>query len=281
MPLLYQKNSYSHSAGFVLHHTIGLGANESTLDYPHTTIHPMLIYFLHGVGTIKIEGNRYDLSEGDAVLLNPGELFHCTVDDEVYHERIVLYFHEAFFQRLPIDTTGLFDPFYNRKKGFGNRISASTLKSSNLSANLIQLLKLVKKHDTSSNLQCFSIVLQSLVSLNQSIPETQMNAESHIDSVLAYINAHVAESISIGQIAAEFGMNQSYLSHLFKDRVGMSLWNYVILRRLHRFNDLLQKGRAIEQSCYEVGFQNYSNFFRLYKKHMGITPMQYKKQIQK
>jgi len=76
-------------------------------------------------------------------------------------------------------------------------------------------------------------------------------------------------------------MNSSYLSHLFKDRVGMSLWNYVILRRLHRFNDLLQNGCSIEQACYEVGFQNYANFFRLYKKHMGLTPTQYKKQLQK
>ncbi len=283
MPIRYQKNSYSHCAGFDLHHTTGFGANESTLDYPHTTIHPMLIYFLHGNGNIKIEGNRYDLSDGDAVLLNPGELFHCTVDDHVYHERIVLYFHEGLFHALPFDTANLFDPFYNRRKGAGNLIPAQIMESTNLASSMTQLLTLIQQQDAHSRILSFCNALQSLVLLGQVVlqPGELPQSESNVDSVLTYINAHYTENISISDIADAFGMNKSYLSHLFKDRVGMSLWNYVILRRLNRFNDLLRKGEPIEQACYRVGFQNYSNFFRLYKKHMGITPMEYKKQLQK
>ena len=279
----YQKLRYNQNIGFKLHHTTGFDAKESTLDYPHTTTAPMLIYFLRGVGNIKVEGNRYDLAEGDAILLNPGELFHCSVDDYEYHERIVLYFSETYFHSLPFDTSTLFDPFYNRKKGTGNLIPAQIMEVSGLADNISRLLKLVKNPDTHSQLLCFSTVLETLVLFSQIALPTEEHTEqqSHVDSILAYINAHYAQDISIASIAEELGMNQSYLSHLFKDRVGMSLWNYVILRRLHRFNELLQKGHPIEQACYEVGFQNYSNFFRLYKKHMGITPMQYKKQLQK
>ena len=136
----YQKHSYDHCAGFVLHHPTGLGAKESTLDYPHATMFPMLIYFLHGKGNIKIEGNRYDLSDGDAILLNPGELFHCTVDDHIYHERIVLYFKESVFRSLPFDTTNLFEPFYNRKKGTGNHVPAEIIRSTGGATTLEQLL---------------------------------------------------------------------------------------------------------------------------------------------
>lgn len=283
MSVRYQKHSYNHCAGFDLHHTTGYGANESTLDYPHTTIHPMLIYFLHGSGNIKIEGNHYDLSEGDAIVLNPGELFHCTVDDCAYHERIVLYFKENVFRSLPFDTTDLFSPFYNRNKGVGNLIPAQSMERAKLAESMAQLLTLIRQQDVNSQMLCFCSILESLVLLSQVVlpANTCPSPESHVDNVLDYINTHYTQAISIGQIAETFGMNSSYLSHLFKDRVGMSLWNYVILRRLHRFNDLLQKGEAIEQACYDVGFQNYSNFFRLYKKHMGLTPMQYKKQLQK
>ena len=283
MSIGYQKHSYHHCAGFVLHHTTGYGAKGSTLDYPHTTICPMLIYFLHGKGNIKIEGNRYDLTDGDAILLNPGELYHCTVDDHVYHERIVLYFKESAFRSLPFDTTDLFDPFYNRKKGAGNHIPANVMQSIGLAANLEQLLAQIRQQDAHSQMLCFCTVLQSLVLLNRVViqPDILPQQETHVDSILSYINTHYTEDINIDSIAAALGMNKSYLSHLFKDRVGMSLWNYVILRRLNRVNDLLQTGESIEQACYRVGFQNYSNFFRLYKKHMGITPMQYKKQLQK
>ena len=283
MPTTYQKSNYNHCAGFLLHHTAGYAANESTLDYPHTTIRPMLIYFHRGTGSIKIEGNHYIISEGDAVILNPGELFHCTIDDHVYHERIVLYFYESVFHALPYDTSNLFDPFYNRKKGVGNLISAAITNDAKLSKTLIQLLAQMQHQDSQSQLLCFSCALEALVSLNKIvIPTTpQLTSKTHIDAILAYINEHYTENINLKQIAADFGINQSYLSHLFKDRVGMSLWNYVILRRLHHFNNLLQQDHNCEQACYDVGFQNYSNFFRLYKTHMGVTPMQYKKQIQK
>ena len=279
----YQKHSYSHCTGFDLHHTTGFGANESTLDYPHTTIHPMLIYFLHGTGNIKIEGTNYDLGDGDAIILNPGELFHCTVDDHKYHERIVLYFKENVFRSLPFDTANLFSPFYNRKKGVGNLVPAQIMEGTKLSDSMSQLLTQIRQQDANSQMLCFCRVLESLVLLNQVVlpAKEKPGTKSPIDNVLTYINTHYTQAISISKIAESFGMNSSYLSHLFKDRVGMSLWNYVILRRLHRFNVLLQNGSSIEQACYEVGFQNYANFFRLYKKHMGLTPTQYKKQLQK
>lgn len=283
MPASYQKNSYRHCVGFELHHTTGFGANESTLDYPHTNMQPMLIYFLSGSGNIKIEGNRYDLAPGDAVVLTPGELFHCTIDDNTYHERIVLYFRESYFHSLPLDTSDLFNSFYNRRKGIGNLIPAQVTQNTAFPANMAQLLRMIGQTDSHSRILCLCNVLRSLVLLDQLVlPPTQLpNIESHVDSVLTYINAHYTEDISIDQIAQALGMNKSYLSHLFKDRVGMSLWNYVILRRLHRFNALIQADSTIEQACYQVGFQNYSNFFRLYKKHIGMTPLQYKKQLQK
>ena len=103
---------------------------------------------------------------------------------------------------------------------------------------------------------------------------------SLIDEILVYINQHYKGDISITVIAEKFGIHKSYLSHLFTQNVGMSLWNYVILRRINAFNDLLRKGLSIEEAAYQVGFQNYSNFFRLYKKHTGMTPMQFKKQLQ-
>ena len=59
----------------------------------------------------------------------------------------------------------------------------------------------------------------------------------------------------------------------------VSPWNYVILRRLQRANDWMCQGYSAEEACYRVGFDNYANFFRLYKKHTGISPSQFKKQI--
>ena len=53
-----------------------------------------------------------------------------------------------------------------------------------------------------------------------------------VSEVIRYIKAHLKENIDIEIIANDFNVGKSYLSHLFKDQVGISLWNYVIIRRI-------------------------------------------------
>ena len=83
------------------------------------------------------------------------------------------------------------------------------------------------------------------------------------------------------EIAKQFYADKYYISHLFKEQVGVTLWNYVIFRRLTAFNDLIRANTPIEDACFRVGFQNYSNFFRLYKKHMQMTPREFKQSVGK
>ncbi len=74
-------------------------------------------------------------------------------------------------------------------------------------------------------------------------------------------------------------IDKSYMSHLFKEHVGIPIWSYVIFRRISFFNGLVRDGIAIDEASRTAGFNHYSNFFILYKKHMGITPMEYKRQL--
>lgn len=76
-----------------------------------------------------------------------------------------------------------------------------------------------------------------------------------------------------------FRVNRSYLLHRFKQKMGISLWNYVILRRINLFNNSLSDHVSLETAAYSVGFTNYSNFYRLYKKYMGLTPLEFKQQM--
>ncbi|MBQ3252415.1 MAG: helix-turn-helix domain-containing protein [Oscillospiraceae bacterium] len=280
----YKKILYEHRQGFSLHHTVGPEAGASTLDYLHCNIRNMLIWFIRGSGSIKVEGKHYDIQEGDIVLLSPHELYHCTVNSDSYHERIVLYVNESILDGFPFDTEGVFDAFTKRDKGNGNLIPAEAVQSVEADKTLTTLLKLFQAPTPTGKLLSVCKVIELLIQLKQvimpSIQEPLTHASSLIDEILVYINQHYKEDIDVSGIAEVFNIHKSYLSHLFTQHVGMSLWNYVILRRLHAFNDLLRKGQSIEESSYMVGFQNYSNFFRLYKKHTGMTPMQFKKQLQ-
>ena len=45
------------------------------------------------------------------------------------------------------------------------------------------------------------------------------------------------------------------------------------------FNNALSDHVSLETAAYSVGFTNYSNFYRLYKKYMGLTPLEFKQQM--
>jgi len=281
----FQKILYDNRQGFSLNHTVGNHAGDSTLGYYHCQFSNMLIYFIHGTGSIWIEGRHYDICEGDMILLNPNELYHCKVDSSVYHERIVIRISESFLNNFPAAEKDLFTPFTGREKGIGNRIPARIVAENGLDTLLEELLKLFQFPIPNGKLLSVCKVVQFLIHLGQvTVPRPWEEISNHdnplIHDILGYINSHYRENISISGIADHFSFHKSYLSHLFTEQVGMPLWNYVILRRISAVHEFVRQGCSLEEACYQAGFQNYSNFFRLYKKHTGMTPMQYKLQRQ-
>ena len=281
----YKKVKYAGYAGFQLHHTSGLDAGASTTDYPHLSQELMLIYFLHGSGKIIVEGSTYPIREGDVIFTTPTELYHCTIDPQVYHERIVLHIHPQFLEQFPCDTSGLLSLFTDHHPKNGNRIPADFASESGLGKRLTELFTLVQQADSSSNILAICKVAELLVLLQQTAGSVTAGNEDLQknrlqDQLLDYLNQNFTQNITVDSVAAHFHITPSHLAHVFKKHIGLSLWNYVILRRLRLANGYMQQGMSTEEACYRVGFDNYANFYRLYKKYMGFPPSRYKKQIQ-
>ena len=277
----YEKVRYNNFPGFRINHTTGLDASSSTSQHPHLCADYLAFYFIHGSGSIKIEGHEYPIHAGDVIFINPSELFHCSVDPSSYHERIVLHISERFLNPFPCNPTPLFSIFTNREKGTGNRIPAEAVESSGLGKKFLQLLKLIQESSSFQEILAVCTVAELLCLLNElsgvACSGTEQPPRNQlIDQVLLYLNENFTQNITIDSVAACFNVTASYLAHLFKEHTGLSPWNYVILRRLHLFNALIRESASMEDACYQAGFDNYSNFFRLYKKYMGMTPSQFK-----
>ena len=97
--------------------------------------------------------------------------------------------------------------------------------------------------------------------------------------VIEYIDENLTTVACCEEIASQLFISRYRLEHLFKDCVGMSLWDYVILKRIMHFNTVVRRGGSIKAAAHASGFKNYSNFYRLYKKHMGQTPAEYKEKV--
>jgi len=98
-----------------------------------------------------------------------------------------------------------------------------------------------------------------------------------LDRVMAYIDEFYMKSVTIGDIAQRFYVSQSTISHLFKEKLGVSFYHCVTQRRLIAAKELIARGEFLETVGEQVGFSDYSSFYRAFKREYGISPRQYRK----
>jgi AraC-like DNA-binding protein len=97
-----------------------------------------------------------------------------------------------------------------------------------------------------------------------------------------YINAHYKEPIRLEELAELVGMTPVALSRFFKVRSGKTISDYLIDIRLGFAARLLaDTTNSISEICYDCGFNNLSNFNRIFKKKKGCTPKEFRENFRK
>ena len=78
--------------------------------------------------------------------------------------------------------------------------------------------------------------------------------------------------IKIADIAKQLFVSDSYISKVFKEECGVTLSNYLIIRKIAEAKKYLYMGVSVKEVCFLSGFNNYSNFIRTFKKFEGYSP---------
>ena len=98
--------------------------------------------------------------------------------------------------------------------------------------------------------------------------------------LVAYVNQHLFEDISLQSIADAFYRSRSQISRVFRQSTGSPLWEYVTIQRLLAAQTMLQRGVSASDACIACGFSDYSSFFRAYRARFGHSPkIDYGKEI--
>ena len=90
--------------------------------------------------------------------------------------------------------------------------------------------------------------------------------------VMKYINANYKNGINLNKIADTFFVSVSTACHYFKEDFGVSIKQYIIEKKMIDAKILVDKGYKAQDICITLGFENYSTFFRAYKKRYGVSP---------
>jgi AraC family transcriptional regulator len=91
--------------------------------------------------------------------------------------------------------------------------------------------------------------------------------------LIDYIENHMADNLSLAELAGMAGMSQYYFSRLFKQSMGLTPHQYIIQCRVERAKTLLLRGdRSIADIAHTVGFSDQSHLTYHFKRLLGVTP---------
>ncbi len=101
-----------------------------------------------------------------------------------------------------------------------------------------------------------------------------------ISLAVEYIEEHLTEpDLSLKKVAASIFTNESYLSRIFKQEIGISMIEYITRKRIAESIRLLNHTNLkVYEISEQVGFRDSHYFSICFKKHVGITVKEFKKQ---
>lgn len=99
-----------------------------------------------------------------------------------------------------------------------------------------------------------------------------MESKEKIKPVISYIDLHLQEPLSVGQIADYAGYSEYHFLRIFKQCMGMTVMEYVNKRRMLKASEDILDGARILDVAVKYGWQSHSGFTKAFKREYGISP---------
>ena len=239
----------------------------------HTHPKAELYYFIKGSGVFHIEGSAYKLEPGDFLLMRPTESHYIELDLAQPYERKVLHFNMDILKSL--DPEGLLlAPMLDRKAGKQNLYKPYRFRGGNCE----HYLHTMMSANPDPRVSIFAGLVPLLHELCCIQAQLKEEPDTEPDSVeyriLRYLNKNIDKQISLDDICQQYYISKSQLCRIFRNCTGVTVKHYLTVKRLVKAKQLLDAGGQPTHIYSMCGFNDYSSFYRAYRKYYGLSPAQ-------
>lgn len=238
----------------------------------HTDI-TELGFVYHGEGTYLCDGYSYSIHPGDFLLYNQGGMHAVESASEL--EIGTYYFGIANLQLAGHELGWMTEP----ENGFVRPAQGNILHTSQT----CQLIyDLISSQKLSARVAAHHMFIALLLTALDCPADSRSRIQSR-DAILAmriqqYISLHFAEPLTLQVIADELNISPYYAAHVFKDQLGMSPIHFMIDCRIGEAQNLLiSSDYSATEIGAMVGYDSTNHFNAIFKKNVGMPPIQYRK----
>ena len=248
---------------------------------------------LKGEGVAKIKNHVYEIKEGDIYLINSGEV-HAYARNPV--SNIVLDRNKdsaPLFLFAQISNHCLREYFPQVRTTVFNSCNLRDYLNEEEVNKVIKLLvesaKLYFQEEAYYPLRVLSNIANVLTICYQKVPyeiisEAQKNnlkqKNLRIERIISYIDANFETQIRLQDLAEQENLSPTHFSHLFTSLFGVTFQDYVNIKRMEQCIRLMpNKEKTLLEISYESGFSDPKYMNRMFIKHYGYTPKEYRRRI--
>lgn len=243
-----------------------------------------IYFFLSGDVHYFIEKQVYPLQYGDLLIMHSNELHRPNFQSKKQrYENVVIHFNPKLTEAFSSPQFDLLACFTNRVMGEQNRMRLNPQQIDDI----MKLYERMEVHRSQAKAGSEVLYVATFIELLVFINRLFQNQGNHkeqgmlpdkLASLLTYIDENLEHDLSLDVLEQVVFMNRSYLCRLFKKHTGSTIHEHILFKRIAKAKQLLREGCTVTDACQLVGFNDYSNFIRTFKKAVGLPPRQYQSQ---
>jgi len=241
-----------------------------------------IIYIVDGEISITISNDTYSASKGSLILVSRYEQHEITVVSNEY-KRYTLEISPDHLENKEDDDL-LTTILVNRTEGFRHVLDLHN-QSAEIELILSNIEKEHKMQKLMHNTMESAMLKWLLVLIYRSAPHTFAVENSRGIGVIREIQnrfeQEYREIFFLNELAEEYHISMSHLSHMFKRVTGYAPMMYLQACRISAAKHYLANSTmTIKEIVFQCGFSDESNFCRIFRKETGLTASEFRKQFQ-
>lgn len=252
----------------------------------HQHIYFEISLFKQGAGVYTTHDDAYPIQPGDVFVFASNEV-HCITEITAPLALMNVHFEPRFLWSGS-DSAAPFRGMlcFGHGASFRNRLPPEQAASARIRQLLLEteaeMAGRAPEYERMVRLKLSEIFIHLVRSLHYADGLTE-NATlsrhmSAVNRAMDYIGTHLAEPLTLAEIAAQAQMSPSYFSAVFRRIHSVPLWDYIAEKRVELAMRLLDSPQiSITEAAMRAGFNNSANFNRTFLRCTGITPREYRR----